>query len=79
MIDVLGNFTFFVTTNKNSYIIYFNNDYTINKKMNLFKIELLLILDKLSIIVSENNDNDSMKKLIIMKKEDNKYRHFTHI
>ena len=45
--------------------------------MNLFKIELLLILDKLSIIVSENND--SMKKLIIMKKEDNKYRHFTHI
>lgn len=47
--------------------------------MNLFKTELLLILDNTSIIVSENNDYDSMKKLIIMKKEDNKFRHFIHI
>ena len=79
LIDILDDFTFFVTTNKNSYIIYFNNDYSIYKKMNLFKTELLIILDNNTIIVSENNDDNSMKKLIIMKKEEKKYRHFIHI
>ena len=78
LINILDDFTFFVSINKDSFIIYFNNDYSINKKMNLLKAELLLILDISTIIVLDKNNNNDMEKLIIMKKEEGKYRHFIH-
>ena len=47
--------------------------------MNLLKAELLLILDSSTIIVLDKNDNNDMEKLIIMKKEEGKYRHFMDV
>ena len=78
-INIIDDFTFFIKTkNEDSLIIYFNNDYSINKQNNLFKAELLLILDSFTFVVLDKNNND-MQKLIIMKKDEGKYRHFMHI
>ena len=76
-IDILESHIFFIKSSKCSYLYFFNDDYSLNKKMNLSNTELLLKLSPNTFIFLEKSDTN---KLVIMKIEkDIKIKQYIHV
>ena len=78
LINFLDDYTFYIKTDEvNSFLILFNKDYTINKRMNLLNTDLLLILDIDTFIFLEKTKFKN--KLVIMKRDYVKNRQYVDI
>lgn len=81
-IDFLNDYIFFIRStskSKNSYLYFFNDDYTLNKKMNLLNTEFLLKLDINTFIFLEKSDKNKLIIMKILKEKNKKIKQFIDI